>query len=195
VTDSTADLMGNALEPLIHTTLRGLEREHGVDDLAAITGWPGLVAQRLSETPGTATLLFGSLADLIADVSQVHTRLAEFAFEAAAVGNLGVTLLRAPGQEARLGMWVSRAITEAQLADQIRAVLAAAGTSDDEYIEFCRPGRRLVPGRCASVTGRFSATVLLCPGCNSSSTLSRRLPGRRRSWRSWHSCAARSWTS
>jgi hypothetical protein len=141
VADSTADLNENALEPLIHTALRGLEAEHGVDDLSAITGWPGLVAQSLSETPGTATLLFGSLADLIADVSQVSTRLAEFAFEAAAVGNLGVTLLRAPGQEPRLGMWVSHAITETQLCDQIRAVLAAVGTSDDEYIEFSRPRR------------------------------------------------------
>jgi hypothetical protein len=131
----------NALEPLIHTTLRGLEREHGVDDLSAITDWPGLVAERLSETPGTVTLLFDSLADLIADVSQVSTRLAEFAFEAAAVGNLGVTLLRAPGQDTRLGMWVSHAITEMQLADQLRAVLAAVDTSDDEYIEFSRPGR------------------------------------------------------
>lgn len=144
-----SDLDGNALEPLIKTTLRGLEQEHGVDDLGAVTGWPGLVAQRLSETPGTKTLLFGSLADLIADVSQISTRLGEFAFEAASVGNLGVTLLRAPGQEARLWMWVSHATTEAQLADQIRALLAAAGTSDDEYIEFSRPGRRLV----ASSTG------------------------------------------
>ena len=142
-----ADLDENALEPLIKTALRGLEQEHGVDDLNAVTDWPGLVAQRLSETPGTVTLLFGSLADLIADVSQISTRLAEFAFEAASVGNLGVTLLRAPGEEPRLGMWVSHATTEAQLADQIRAVLAAAGTSDDEYIEFSRPGRRLVPGQ------------------------------------------------
>ena len=141
MTDRTADLDENALEPLIHTTLRGLEREHGVDDLSAVTDWPGLVAQRLSETPGTETLLFGSLADLISDVSQASTRLADFAFEAAAVGNLGVTLLRAPGRERRLGMWVSHAITETQLNDQIRAVLAAAGTSDDEYIEFTRPGR------------------------------------------------------
>jgi hypothetical protein len=141
VTDSMADLNENALEPLIHTALRGLERERGVDDLSAITDWPGLVAQRLSETPGTATLLFGSLADLIADVSQAGTRLEDFAFEAAAVGNLGVTLLRAPGQEPRLGLWVSHAITEAQLADQVRAVLAAVGTSDGEFIEFCRPRR------------------------------------------------------
>jgi hypothetical protein len=141
VTDSTADLNENALEPLIHTTLRGLEREHGVDDLSALTDWPGLVAQRLSETPGTVTLLFGSLADLIADVSQVSIRLEDFAFEAAAVGNLGVTLLRAPGQEPRLGLWVSHATTEAQLADQVRAVLAAVGTSDDEFIEFSRPRR------------------------------------------------------
>src|SRR5580658_5873085 len=102
-----ADLDENALEPLIKTALRGLEQEHGVDDLNAVTDWPGLVAQRLSETPGTVTLLFGSLADLIADVSQISTRLAEFAFEAASVGNLGVTLLRAPGEEPRLGMWVS----------------------------------------------------------------------------------------
>jgi hypothetical protein len=137
----TAELGENALEPLIHTTLRGLEREHGVDDLSAVTDWPGLVAQRLSETAGTVTRLFGSLADLIADVSQVNTRLADFAFEAAAVGNLGITLLRAPGQEPRLGMWVSHASTETQLCDQIRAVLAAVGTSGDEYIEFSRPRR------------------------------------------------------
>jgi hypothetical protein len=141
VTDSMADLAENGLEPLIHATLRGLERERGVDDLSVITDWPGLVAQRLSETPGTATLLFGSLADLIADVSQVSTRLGDFAFEAVAVGSLGVTLLRAPGEEPRLGMWVSHAVTETQLADQIRAVLAAVGTSDDEFIEFSRPRR------------------------------------------------------
>ncbi|HUA29710.1 MAG TPA: hypothetical protein VMC03_12570 [Streptosporangiaceae bacterium] len=140
-----ADLGENALEPLITATVHGLQREHGVDDLDAVTGWPGLVAQRFSETPGTVTLLFGSLADLIADVSQISTRLDEFAFEAASVGNLGVTLLRAPGAEPRIGMWVSHAATEAQLADQIGAVLAAAGTSGDEYIEFSRPGRRLVP--------------------------------------------------
>jgi len=136
-----ADLGDNALEPLITTTLRGLEQEHGVADLTAITDWPGLVAQRLSETPGTITRLFGSLADLIADVSQVSTRLADFAFEAASVGNLGVTLLRAPGDEPRLGLWVSHATAETQLNDQIRAVLAAAGTSFDEYIEFSRPRR------------------------------------------------------
>lgn len=145
MTDSTADLTENALEPLIHTALRGLEREHGVDDLSAVTDWPGLVAQRLSqilgETPGAVTLLFGSLADLIADVSQVSTRWEDFAFEAAAVGNLGVTLLRAPGQEPRLGLWVSHATTETQLADQVRAVLAAVGTSDGEFIEFSRPRR------------------------------------------------------
>jgi len=136
-----ADLNENALEPLIHTALRGLEREHGVANLNAIRDWPGLVAERLSEAPGTVTLLYGSLADLIADVSQVNTRLPDFAFEAAAVGNLGVTLLRAPGQAPLLGMWVSHAVTETQLADQIRALLAAVGTSDDEYIEFSRPGR------------------------------------------------------
>jgi hypothetical protein len=135
-----ADPAKNALEPLIQTTLRGLEEEHRVDDLSAIRDWPALVAQRLAETPGTEAVLFDSLADLIADVSQIGTRAAEFAFDAAAVGNLGVTLLRVPGRQARLGMWVSHATTEAQLADQIRAVLAAAGTSDDGYFEFSRPG-------------------------------------------------------
>jgi hypothetical protein len=97
-----AHLTKNALEPLIQNTLRGLEEEHRVDDLSVIRDWPGLVAQRLAETPGTETVLFDSLADLIADVSQVGTRIAEFTFDAATVGNLGVTLLREPGEQAQL---------------------------------------------------------------------------------------------